>query len=155
MKSKSYVPILLVVILIFGCATPRMYEGQRLPQEQVATVRQKLFHATGMTVLTLMYYSDIRFEAIDGRSVNFIERVSGIEVLPGWHEVIVWVSKRVFLVGYGGDTLDIYKRKQLVRLRFCAKADHKYLVKGSVLWTKHIKIVDVDSGEQLSIEPVF
>jgi len=53
MKSKFYISILLVVILIFGRATPRMYEGPRLPKDQVATVEGSITAYLGVWFLAI------------------------------------------------------------------------------------------------------
>ncbi len=159
MKSKLCIPILLVVISIFGCATPRMYEGPPLPKEQVAVIKQKHFHSTYVVPLLIFFnvcYSACRLVAIDNEEVNFIGRNTGVEISPGWHRVIVYADKAMYGLSYYSDPLEFYSYSHHIYLRFNAEAGHKYLIKAPLWWTKksYIKIIDDDSEEVVASEAI-
>jgi hypothetical protein len=167
MKSKFYIPILLVVVLIFGCATPRMYEGPKLPKEQVATLEGSTSVYLGVWFLTnvLTCYlrhlfwpdSDVTFAAVSGGRIepNYFKYYGGlppkIEVLPGHNKVFVLLDKEAFR-GMGGEGL--YHRHYTVWLEFNAEAGHKYKVKAPYWWKKGslIRVVDAGSGEVVASE---
>ena len=170
MKRKFYIPILLVGILIFGCATPRMYEGPKLPKEQVATVEGSITAYLGVWFLVnvgtlgltlwVLPNSYITFDHWTGdrRSFfNYFKYYRGdppkIEVLPGYNEVYVILYKEWFLNRWGGEPL--YHREYRVGLEFNAEAGHKYKVKAPFLWKKgsHVRIVNTGSGEVMASEP--
>jgi len=167
MISKFYIPILLVGILIFGCATPRMYEGPKLPKEQVATVEGSITAYLGVWFLVnvgtlgltlwVLPNSYITFDHWTGdrRSFfNYFKYYRGdppkIEVLPGYNEIYVILYKEWF-IGYGGP---LYHREYAVRLKFNAEAGRKYKAKAPFLWKEGsiVRLVDVDSGEVVASE---
>jgi hypothetical protein len=165
MKSKFYILILLIGILILGCATPRMYEGPRLPKDQVATVEGSItaylgvwFLATVLTcdlrLLLLWPNSYITFEGAGGSFFDYFKYYRGnppkIEVLPGYNEIYVNLYKEA-LIGYLGP---VYHREYRVWLKFNAEAGHKYKVKAPFLWKEGsiVRLVDVDSGEVAASE---
>ncbi len=169
MKGKFYIPILLVVFLIFGCATPRMYEGPRLPKDQVATVKGSITAYLGVFFLVnvgtlgltlwVLPNSYITFRGTGGRVFkfsyfNYLKYYRGnppkIEVLPGYNKIYVNLYKEWF-VGYFGP---VYHREYGVWLKFNAEAGHKYKAKAPFLWKKGsiVRLVDVDSGEVVASE---
>ena len=157
MKDKFYILILLVVILISGCATPRMYEGPKLPKEQVAIIKgdhsPKLLFAPAIFIRS----SYVGFLGTDGNAFKPIYLQPGgypskIEVLPGYHKVIVLLHKEAFR-GYAGP---IYERNKAISLEFYAEAGHDYLIKVPRWWKEGspITVVDVGSGEVVASETI-
>jgi hypothetical protein len=164
MKSKFYIPIFLVGILIFGCATPRMYEGPKLPKEQVATVEGSITAYLGVCFLVnvgslgltlwVLPNSYITFEGAGGSFFDYFKYYRGnppkIEVLPGYNKIYVNLYKEA-LIGYFGP---VYHREYRVWLKFKAEAGHKYKAKAPFLWKKGsiVRLIDVDSGEVVASE---
>ena len=164
MKSKSCIPILLVVISIFGCAAPRMYEGPKLPKEQVATVEGSITAYLGVwfsvnvgTLGLTLWFLPNSYITFGGTGGSLFKYYRGnppkIEVLPGYNEVYVILYKEWFLNRWGGEPL--YHREYRVGLEFNAEAGHKYKVKAPFLWKKgsHVRIVNTGSGEVMASEP--
>jgi hypothetical protein len=165
MRSKFYMQILLVVILIIGCATPRMYEGPKLPKDQVATVEGSITAYLGVWFLVnvgtlgltlwVLPNSYITFNYRTGDWRSFFKYYRGnppkIEVLLGYNEIYVNLYKEWF-IDYCGEPL--YHREYGVRLKFNAEAGQKYKVKAPFLWKKGsiLRLVDVDSGEVVASE---
>jgi hypothetical protein len=164
MKSKSYIPILLVAVLIFGCTTPRMYEGPRLPKEQIATLEGSKTAYLGVWFLVnigtlgltlwVLPNSYITFGYWTGEWSSLFKYYRGtppkIEVLPGYNNIYVILYKEWF-IGYIGP---LYHRQYSVRLNFNAEAGHKYKVKAPCWWKKGsiVRLVDVESGEVVASE---
>jgi len=168
MRSKSYIPILLVVVLIFGCATPRMYEGPKLPKEQVATLKGSTSVYLGVWFLTtllsgclrLVFWPDsyVTFVGASGGRIerNYFKYYHGlppkIEFLPGDSKVSVLLSKEAFL-GMGNP---LYHRHYTVWLEFNAEAGHDYKIKVPYWWKEGspIRVVDAGSGEVVASETI-
>jgi len=163
MKSKSCIPILLVVISIFGCAAPRMYEGPKLPKEQVATVEGSITAYLGVwfsvnvgTLGLTLWFLPNSYITFGGTGGSFFKYYRGnppkIEVLPGYNGIWVILYKEWFLNQYGGPPL--YHREYRVRLKFNAETGHKYKVKAPFFWKEGsiVRLVDVDSGEVVASE---
>ncbi len=170
MKSKLCIPILLVVISIFGCATPRMYEGPKLPKEVVATLEGSTTSAyTGVYFLTNVLTCCLRHLFWPDSYVTFIVVPDGIikryfsyfkyhrglppkiEVLPGYNKVPVLLSKEAFR-----GSKPLYYRQYTFWLEFNAEAGHKYKVKAPYWWKKgsFIRVVDVGSEEVVATETI-
>jgi len=108
MKNKFYILVFLAAMFAFGCATPRMYEGPKLPKDQVGTVEGSLTAYLGVFFLVnvgtlgltlwVLPNSYITFEGA-GRRVfeySFFEYFKyyrgnppKIEVLPGYNKIYV------------------------------------------------------------------
>ena len=165
MKNKFYILILLVATLIFGCATARFYQGEKLPKEQIAIIKVSRSHyiyvpptfigISGIDVLA------IDNEGIQSRAPNLItdyaygRLATRIEVLPGFHTVYVVARKEVGAGSYFGP-VQLYDGHQGLRLLFKAEAGHEYRIKIPYWWKKGslIRIVDVGSEEVVASETI-
>jgi hypothetical protein len=127
MISKSYIPILLVVFLIFGCATTtpvKMYQGEKLPNEQVAIIVANSHDASVFLNYGYVGSVSIGILAIDGKRIDdsFWHDLGrkGVEVLPGLHEILVRFKRDVFFF-FG-------RVDREVCFEFNAEAGHKYVL---------------------------
>jgi hypothetical protein len=165
MKNRSYILVFLVAPFIFGCATARMYQGEKLPKEQIAIIKVSRSHYVYFPP-TFIGISGIDVLAIDNESIQsrapklipdytYARLATRIEVLPGFHTVHVVARKEVAVGGYFGP-LQLYDGHQVLRLLFNAEAGHEYRIKVPYWWKRGslIRIVDVGSEEVIGSETI-
>ncbi len=157
MEKRVYVLILLVVTSIFGCATPRMYEGPKLPEEQVASIKVSRSHWLYFPP-TFFGVSGIDVLGTEDKGINpLVNRlITKIEVLPGFHKVFVQVRKEVWAGSNWTGPVQLYETHQNLYLEFNAEASHKYKIKVPYWWKKGslIRVEDVGSGELVASETI-
>lgn len=73
-------PLILVAVLLAGCATERLYDGPRLASDERATVRADPVFSAGAPV-------QLRLRQVDGREIGL--STSKVELPPGNHRLIV------------------------------------------------------------------
>jgi|GEM_PF-3355676 len=150
-----YLLLLLVAMFISGCATPRMYEGEKLPNEQVAIIKQS---NNVIPLLLLFMFSGTEINEVNNTRINreMFFRTSKVEVLPGLQKVAVIINKSVVGFTYWGDGT-IYKDKKFVSLEFNAEAGHEYEIKAPFWWKKSsmVKVVDIPSGFVVASQPII
>jgi len=139
MKRKSIIRglsiylALVFIVLTSGCAsiapTTKSYSGDRLQKSEVAIIKGWWFYK-------LFGYDGIDIYSIDG---NYLEATK-VEVLPGWHEVIIWNHDFCFLPWESCDG------PSYARAAFNFEAGHEYEIKGSGGDTPGFKIVDAATG---------
>jgi hypothetical protein len=139
MKRKSIIhgfPIylaLIFVVLASGCVsigpTTKGYSGDKLQKSEVAVIE-------GCWFLSLLGYDGIDIYSIDG---NYLEATK-VEVLPGWHELIIWNYDLCFL------PWGLCDGPSYARVAFNFEAGHEYKIKGPGIGTPGFKIVDVATG---------
>jgi hypothetical protein len=153
MKIRFYTPILLVVILIFGCATPtplRMYQGEKLPKEQVVIITALSTETRFADLYIGSAY--VWIIAIDGKSLvdSFWHDLGrrSVEVLPGWHKVDIRFKRDKF-VFFGR----IHRK---VCFEFSAEAGHKYYIvpdsKGGLNIGRSLFVLDGTTGNIVASE---
>jgi hypothetical protein len=165
MKNKFYILIFLVAMSAFGCATPRMYEGPKLPKEQVASIKVSRSHYVYFPP-TFIGISGIDVLAIDNENIQsrapklipdyaYARLATRIEVLPGFHTVYVVARKEVAAGSYFGP-VQLYNGHQGLRLLFNTEAGREYKIKVPYWWRKGslIRVVDVGSGEVVTSETI-
>ncbi len=128
MKSKFYISILLVVILIFGCATTtpvKIYQGEKLPKEQVAIITA-ISHDKNISSFPGLHVGSAYtwILAIDGTRLDdsFWHDLGqkSVEVLPGWHKILLRFKREVYLF-FG-------RVHREVCFEFSAEAGHEYYI---------------------------
>lgn len=165
MKDKFYILIFLVTLLTFGCATARMYQGEKLPKEQIAIIKVSRSHYVYFPP-TFMGISGIDVLAIDNETIQsrvpklipdyaYGRLVTRIEVLPGFHTLYVVARKEVAAGSYFGP-LQLYEGNQGLLLLLNAEAGHEYKIKIPYWWKKGslIRVVDAGSGEMVASETI-
>ena len=157
MKNKLFTLMLFVAMLVFGCATSRMYEGKKLPEEQVASIKMSRSHWLYFPP-TLFGVSGIDVLGTEGKRTNpLVNRlITRIEVLPGSHKLFVQVRKEVWAGSNWTGPVQLYETHQSLYLDFNAEAGHKYKIKVPYWWKKGslIRVVDVGSGELVASETI-
>ncbi len=131
MKSKLYVFLIaLTAIALSSCATVRTYSGDPRPKNEIAILKGAWneYFFTSVTG---------HVKSVDGQDIKSADTV---EVLPGEHQVSVYLRKRSF----GG----IFLRGKPVRFTLMAKPGHVYLVDGNWNWgNNQLWIEDTTTGE--------
>jgi len=132
------VAFLIFVVLTSGCAigpTIRTYSGDKLPKSEVAVIK-------GGWVFDLLGYGGLDIDSVDGVDL----RATKVEVLPGWHKLIIRRYSFSFVppMGAPGD---------LVEAAVNFEAGHQYKIrywyyKGILI--KGVKIIDVTTGALIS-----
>jgi hypothetical protein len=147
----------LVAMLVFGCATSRMYQGQKLPEEQVASIKVSRSHWLYFPP-TFFGVSGIDVLGTESKGTNpLVNRlITRIEVLPGSHKLLVQVRKEVWAGSNWTGPVQLYEARQSLYLDFNAEAGHKYKIKVPYWWKKGslIRVVDVGSGELVASETI-
>ena len=155
MKSTFYILMFLVGMFVFGCATPKMYEGPKLLKEQVASIKVSRSHWLYFPP-TFFGVSGIDVLGTEDRGINpLVTRlIAKIEVLPGFHKIFVQVRKEVWAGSNWTGPVQLYETHQNLYLEFNAEAGHKYKIKVSYWWKKgsFIRVEDVGSGELVASE---
>lgn len=163
MKSKFYILMFSLAMFAFGCATPRMYEGPKLPKEQVAIMKvcrshwlyfpPTFFGISGIDVLFID--NEVIKSPVPKLIPNYGRLATRIEVLPGFHTLHVVARKEVAAGSYFGP-MRLYERYQGLNLSLNAEAGHDYKIKVSYWWKKGslIRVVDVGSGEVVASETI-
>ncbi len=153
MEKRVYVLILLVVTSIFGCATPRMYEGPKLPEEQVASIKVSRSHWLYFPP-TFFGVSGIDVLGTEDKGINpLVNRlITKIEVLPGFHKVFVQVRKEVWAGSNWTGPVQLYETHQNLYLEFNTEAGREYKIKVPYWWRKGslVRVIDFGSGEVLA-----
>jgi hypothetical protein len=165
MKNKFYILVFLVATLIFGCATAKMYQGEKLPNEQIAIIKVSRSHYVYFPP-TFIGISGIDVLAIDNERIQsrapklipdyaYGRLATRIEVLPGSHTVYVVARKEVGAGSYFGP-VQLYNGYQGLRLLFNTEAGREYKIKVPYWWKKGslIRVVDVGSGEVVASETI-
>jgi hypothetical protein len=147
---KGILIILWLALLTSGCVTTRMYEGEQLPNEQIAIIKGSLKYY-------VYAHLEVYLKEVDGiqcRGVGVL--TSSVEVLPGRHEIIVGVKRRIG----GGNAFDLAIQDlttphDYYALSFYAMPGHKYKAKSSFWKTKNglVTVVDTHSGEIMASQP--
>jgi hypothetical protein len=155
MKNRFYISILLVALLAFGCATPRMYEGPKLPREQIATIKVSRCHWLYFPP-TFFGVSGIDVLGTEDTNPLINRLITRIEVLPGFHKVFIHVRKEVWAGSNWTGLMQLYQSHQNLYLEFSAEAGHEYRIKVPYWWKKGslIRIVDVGSEEVVASETI-
>ncbi len=157
MKDKFYILIFLVTLLTFGCATSRMYEGSKLPKEQVATVKVSRSHWLYFPP-TFFGVSGIDVLGTEDKGINPLinKMITRIEVLPGFHKIFVHVRKEVWAGSNWTGPMQLYGSHQNLYLEFNAEAGHEYKIKVPYWWKKGslVRVVDIGSGELVASETI-
>ena len=136
---------LLVMLLSAGCGATQLYQGARLPPEQVVSVQRD------STIMIPTGSVTIAIERIDGNQVSGMPAT--LEVLPGPHSIqIQLVSTRPAILALIAAP---FKKPSAVMsnvVTFVGLAGHKYELDGAVvphekyeLWT--VWVEDSESGE--------
>ncbi len=109
-----------------------MYEGEKLPEEQIAII-------TGSSKYIVIGVSWVYLIHVDGIPCKYMTVAETVDVLPGWHEIDVVVKRDTY---YPTD-FDYYT------LSYYAMPGHKYRVESSFWKTKDalVTVVDTGSGE--------
>ncbi len=143
---------LTLVVLTYGCSTTpkRMYAGEALPKEQVATIE-------GSKNLKFIYFiygywshrKTVLIREVDGKPL--LELTNKCEVLPGLHNVVVEVerSEKASSI-YGGKHFHVIRK---VPLQFNVIAGHKYRIK--IEKDKYLMAVNTHSGEVVAKNPIY
>jgi hypothetical protein len=147
---KGILIILWLALLTSGCVTMRMYEGEQLPKEQIAIIKGSLkYYAYA--------YLYVNLKEVDGIQSRFEGPTSSaVEVLPGWHEIVVSVTRKI---GSGGQYSIIADAvpppSDYYTLSFYAMPGQKYKVKSSFWRTKNalVTVVNTHSGEIVASQP--
>ncbi len=146
MKRKSIIRgfliylALIFVVLASGCVsigpTTKSYSGDKLQKSEVAVIK-------GWGFFSLLGYGGIDIYSIDG---NYLQAAKA-EVLPGWHELIIWNDDFCFL------TWGSCHGPMFARVAFNFEAGHEYKIKGRGIGTPGFRIVDVATGAIIHILP--
>ena len=139
MKRKSIIQgfliylALIFVVLASGCVSIRpatkTYSGDRLQKSEVAVIK-------GWPFYKVFGYDGIDIYSVDGKYIE----TTKVEVLPGWHELVIWNYGFRFLPWGSCDG------HSHARVAFNFKAGHEYEIKGEGIGTSGLKIVDVATG---------
>ncbi len=112
----SFCLLLSILLVTTGCKSVQTYPGTRLSSDQVAKLR----------CATYYYFVSVRtclVQQIDGQTTP--DRGTGIDLLPGKHEVIV------LLVNMPATQNQRWTYSRPQTFSFIAVAGHKYTVDGS------------------------
>ncbi len=157
MTNKFYILIFLVAMFAFGCATPRIYEGPKLPKEQVASIKVSRSHWLYFPP-TFFGVSGIDVLGTEDKGINPLvnKLITRIEVLPGFHKVFVQVRKEVWAGSNWTGPIQLYETHQNLYLEFNAEAGHEYKIKVPYWWKKGslVRVVDIGSGELVASETI-
>lgn len=155
MTNKFF--IFLVATYVFGCATSRMYEGPKLPEEQVASIKVSRSHWLYFPP-TFLGVSGIDVLRTESKRTNpLVNRlITRIEVLPGSHKLFILVRKEVWAGSNWIGPVQLYENHKCLYLDLDAEAGHKYKIKVPYWWKKGslIRVVDVSSGELVTSETI-
>lgn len=131
-----------------------MYEGEKLPKEQVAIIKQS---KSMIPLLLLFVFSGTEINKVNDTRIHreIFSQKSKVEVLPGLQKTAVIVDKSVVGFTYGGDGT-IYKDKKFVSLEFNAEAGHEYEIKAPFWWKKSsmVTVVDIPSGHVVASQSI-
>jgi hypothetical protein len=122
---------LIFVVVTSGCAigpTIRTYSGDKLQKSEVAVVK-------GQWEFYLLGYGGLDIYSVDGNEL----RATKVEVLPGWHELVIRLYVFAFLP-WGGSP----PRYAYVAYNF--EAGHEYKIKSKSLIKDDYYIVDASTG---------
>ncbi len=141
-----------------------MYEGPKLPKEQVVSLKVSRSHWLYFPP-TFLGVSGIDVLFIDNEPIkspvpklipNYGRLATRIEVLPGLHRVSVQVRKEVWTGSNWTGPLQLYEARQNSYLEFNTEAGHEYKIKVPYWWRKGslIRVVDVGSGGVVVTETI-
>lgn len=163
---KSFkVPFLLgffLTGLVFGCSTSplvKMYSGDELPIEKIAIIKESDRY---LYLLLIKLSATAVIVEVDGEKVeHFYDKafpnvpgVSGVKVIPGFHELLVLIGKApgggLVLV----ETYSIYL--SFVRLSFYADAGHEYKLAVPLWWKKGslVALINTSSDTQVASKTI-
>ncbi len=153
MKSTFYILMFLVGMFVFGCATPKMYEGPKLLKEQVASIKVSRSHWLYFPP-TFFGVSGIDVLGTEDKGISPLVRrlVTRIEVLPGFQRVYVQVRKEVWAGSNWTGPVQLYETHQNLYLEFKTEAGREYKIKVPYWWRKGslVRVIDFGSGEVLA-----
>jgi hypothetical protein len=147
MKRKSIIQVfsicaaLIFVLLTSGCIGPtvRTYSGDKLQKSEVAVIK-------GWYGFYLLGETEMYIHSIDDSDL----KATKVEVLPGWHELVIIHSDAYSGFIWGGGV-----SSDRVKVAFNFEAGHeykiKYLYKGLLI--EGIKIIDVTTGAIIFSQP--
>lgn len=155
MKNKLFA--FLVAIFVFGCATTRMYEGPKLPEEQVARIKVSRSHWLYFPP-TFVGVSGIDVLGTESQKTNpLVNRmITRIEVLPGSHKLFVLVRKEVWTGSNWTGPIQLYEAYQSLCLDLNAEAGHTYRIKVPYWWKKGslVRVIDIGTRELVVSEMI-
>jgi hypothetical protein len=129
-----------------------MYEGEKLPKEQVAIIKQS---NSVIPLLLLFMFSGTEINEVNNRRINreIFFRRSEVEVLPGMQKVAVIVNKSMVAPTDFGN---LYQDKKFVCLEFSAEAGHEYKIRAPFWWKKSsmVTVVDILSGHVVASQSI-
>ena len=141
MKLKSIIQVLSIcaalifVLLTSGCVGPtvRTHSGDKLQKSEVAVIK-------GWYGFYLLGDTKMYIERIDDSSPE----ATKVEVLPGWHELVI----RYYVAGQGLIWGGGYYFSGFVQGAFNFEAGHEYEIKGLYkgILIEGAKIIDVTTG---------
>jgi len=124
---------LIFVVVTSGCAigpTIRTYSGDKLQKSEVAVIK-------GWWWFVFLGYGGFDIYSVDDE----VLRATNVEVLPGWHKLVIRDYSFIFCCAYPG----AHDRYAMVGdLNF--EAGHKYKIKAKSLFKDDYYIVDVTTG---------
>jgi len=126
---------LIFIVLTSGCAigpTIRTYSGDKLQKSEVAVMKGSWFFA-------LLGYGGFDIYRLDGKDL----RATKVEVLPGWHTLIIRNYSFSFVAPIGAPPL-------YAGVEFNFEAGHEYKIKSKSLIKDDYYIVDVSTGALIS-----
>jgi len=121
------VPLLIFVVLTSGCVGPavRTYSGDNLQKSEIAVIKVRYYS------FPLFWFENIDIHRFDDSIVDTTE----VEVLPGWHELVVTrYSTKLF-----------ESPVECARSAFNFEAGHEYRIK-SPFFSDRTEIIDVNTG---------
>jgi hypothetical protein len=126
---------LIFIVLTSGCAigpTIRTYSGDKLQKSEVAVMK-------GSWLFVLLGYGGFDVYSVDGKDL----RATKVEVLPGWHTLIIRDYSFSFVAPMGAPP-------RYAGVTFNFEAGHEYKIKSKSLIKDDYYIVDVSTGATIS-----
>jgi hypothetical protein len=124
-----------LVVLASGCVGPRIrtYSGDKLTKSEVAVIKGRYYFA-------LLYY-----DCIDIKVIGSYPKGTQVQVLPGWHELII----RHYVINLLGFP------PNCVRAAYNFEAGHEYRIKAPLMGDTGdlVEIIDVNTGVTIFSEP--
>jgi len=129
--------ISLVLSLLFGCGTARLYDGPCLSREKVAILEE-----THISYVPIFWSEGIEIRTVDKTTISVFR--SKVEVLPGWHVVVADFIEGKFPAVRGFH----------IEGGFLAEAGHTYKVCGRIripdswVWIQDMSTLAVVGGSK-------
>jgi len=141
-----------------------MYEGLKLPNEQVASIKVSRSHwlyfpptffgVSGIDVLFID--NEVIKSPVPKLIPNYGRLATRIEVLPGFHLLHIVARKEVWTGSNWTGPIKLYETHQNLYLEFSTEPGREYKIKVPYWWRKGslIRVIDVGSGEVVASEAI-